>query len=238
MRRLPRGTRDALVEVDLDSGMELVEAASGKPVAAEPVRMGEGYRRVRFLAEHVPALGYRVYRLKASTAGPPAAELVQNPKTANTIENEFYRVTVDPGRGGVTSIFDKQIHREIVDARSPYLLNQYLYVSGGDGTRLIYMRDHLPNAELTIHPASGGTAATARPVHVEAAVPKRIVRQPEVVGALADGKPLPICLHNVLGSRFALMRDLTMSSRKGFVQSFPSKIAYNHDHLAMRAKCF
>jgi hypothetical protein len=120
--------RDALVEVDLDSGTELVEAASGKPVVAEAVRMGEGYRRVRFLAEHVPALGYRVYRLKESTAGPPTAELTQNPKMPNTIENDFYRVTVDAGRGGVTSIFDKQLHREIVDAQSPYLLNQYLWL--------------------------------------------------------------------------------------------------------------
>jgi alpha-mannosidase len=152
--------RDALVEVDLDSGTELVEAASGKPVAAEPVRMGEGYRRVRFLAEHVPALGYRVYRLKSSSAGSPAADTGRDLKTANTIENGFYRVTVDPARGGVASIFDKQIHREIVDAQSAYLLNQYLYVSGGDGTRIVYMRDHLPNAELKIDPATGGAAAS------------------------------------------------------------------------------
>jgi len=152
--------RDALVEVDLDSGTELVEAAGGEPVAAEAERMGEGYRRVRFLAGHVPALGYRVYRLKASAAGPPAAELGRTLKTANTIENDFYRVSIDPARGGVTSIFDKQIHREIVDAGSPYLLNQYLYVSGGDGTRLVYMHDHMPNAELRISPAGGGAAST------------------------------------------------------------------------------
>jgi hypothetical protein len=37
-----------------------------------------------------------------------------------------------------------------------------LYVSGGDGTRLVYMRDHLPNAELRITPAGGGAAATVR----------------------------------------------------------------------------
>jgi hypothetical protein len=154
--------RDALVEVDLDSATELVEAAGGKPVEVEPVRMGEGYRRVRFLAERVPPLGYRVYRLKVSTAGGPAAESGRGLKAGATIENDFYRVTVDPARGGVTSIFDKQIHREIVDARSPYLLNQYLYVSGGDGTRLIYMHDHLPNAELKISPAGGGAASTVR----------------------------------------------------------------------------
>jgi hypothetical protein len=152
--------RDALVELDLDSGVELVDA-NGKPVALEVVRAGEGYQRVRFLAERVPALGYRVYREKAS-AGAATAETNGDRKTAATMENDFYRVTVDVARGGVTSVFDKQLHREIVDAGSPYLLNQYLYVSGGDGTRLVYMRDHLPDAQLKITAAGGGSAATVR----------------------------------------------------------------------------
>ncbi|MGA2119208.1 MAG: glycoside hydrolase family 38 C-terminal domain-containing protein [Bryobacteraceae bacterium] len=149
--------RSALVEADLDNGTGLVEAASGKSVAFEPVRIGDGYRRVRFLAEHVPSLGYRVYRMvSAATAVEPGS------KAADTIENDFYRITVDPARGGVASIFDKPIRKEIVDTASPYLLGQYLYVSGGDGTRLVYMRDHLPNAELKISPAGGGAGATVR----------------------------------------------------------------------------
>jgi len=151
--------RDGLVEADLDSGTELVEAGSGKRVSVEPVRQGEGYRRVRFLAANVPALGYRVYRLKASAAGSLPVEPGHDLKAANAIENDFYRIIVDPARGGVTSIFDKQLRRGILDSKSACLLNQYLYVSGGGGTRLVYMRDHLPNAELTIHPAAGGVAA-------------------------------------------------------------------------------
>jgi len=148
--------RDGLVEVDLDSGTELVDAATGKPVEIEPMRTGAGYRRVRFMAEQVPGLGYRVYQKRPEAASPRKIEESHR----NTVENSFYRVTVDPARGGVTGIFDKQAQREIVDARSPYLANQYLYVSGGDGTRLVYMRDHLPNAELKISAAAGGTSAT------------------------------------------------------------------------------
>ena len=150
-------TRDALVEMDLDNGTEVVDAASGKPVALEAVRTGDGYRHVRFLAEHVPALGYRVYRMQPSrstTAPEPGNK-------TNTIENRFYRVTVDPARGGVTSIFDKQAQREIVDAHSPYLLDQYLYVTGGDGTRIVYMRDHLPDAKLEITTGKDGASAIA-----------------------------------------------------------------------------
>jgi hypothetical protein len=67
-------------------------------------------------------------------------------------------VTVNPERGGIASILDKQTGRELVDPRSPYLLDQYLYVSGGEGTRLIHNTEHLPAAKLTVSP-SGGTAA-------------------------------------------------------------------------------
>ncbi len=71
-------------------------------------------------------------------------------KSGNAIENAFYRVTVDPQRGGVASIFDKQLGRELVDSASPYLLGQYLHVSGGEGTRLIHITEHLPTAKLTV----------------------------------------------------------------------------------------
>ncbi len=148
--------RSGLVETDLSNGEALVDA-SGQPVALQTVRAGDGYRHVRFLAGRVPAMGYRVYRLERNqTAGAaPAA----NP--ANVIENSFYRVTVDPRRGGVSSIFDKQVGRELVDARSPYLLDQYLYVSGGEGTRLIHSTDHLPTAKLTVSPSGGAASVTA-----------------------------------------------------------------------------
>jgi hypothetical protein len=84
------------------------------------------------------------------------------PGAGNVLENKFYRVTVDPHRGAVTSIFDKQLGRELVDAKSPYLLNQYVYVSGGENTRIVYMRDSLPNATLAITPAVCDVAPSVR----------------------------------------------------------------------------
>ena len=145
--------RSGLVEMDLSNGMALADPG-GQPVASETLRVGEGYRRVRFLAERVPAMGYRVYRLAGGRGTNPAAAS----RPGNVVENAFYRVTVDPDRGAIASIFDKQIGRELVDARSPYLLGQYLYVSGGEGTRLIHITAHLPAANLTVVPSHGPAA--------------------------------------------------------------------------------
>jgi len=152
--------RSGLVEMDLSNGLAL-ESGDGPPAALETVGTGAGYRRVRFLAERIPAMGYRVYRLTSRQA----ANVTPQAKPGNVAENAFYRVTVDPVRGAISSLFDKQLGRELVDSRSPYLLDQYLYVSGGDGTRLIHITEHLPAAKLTVSPSGGATAVNVTATH-------------------------------------------------------------------------
>jgi alpha-mannosidase len=105
----------------------------------------------------VPAMGYRVYRLDSRQT----ANAAPAPRPGSIAENVFYRVTVNPDRGGISSIFDKQTGRELVDPRSPYLLDQYLYVSGGEGTRLIHLTEHLPAAKLAVSPSGGAAAVNA-----------------------------------------------------------------------------
>ena len=61
----------------------------------------------------------------------------------------------------MSSILDKQLQREIVDAKGPYKFGQYLYVTGGDGdTQIINPFSGLPPAKLTIHQSSGGKFLT------------------------------------------------------------------------------
>ncbi|HLV94535.1 MAG TPA: polysaccharide lyase family protein [Candidatus Acidoferrales bacterium] len=149
--------RSGLVRLDLDDGMTIAEYPGMKPVPVEVVRKGPGYSRVRFLAHDVPALGFTCYKFvqqdKKSSPLP-----VEEAQPASVIENAFYRVEVDPATGAVTSIFDKQLNKELVDHSSPFKLDQYLYVSGGgEGrTQIVYLQKSLPLAKLTVHPSTGG----------------------------------------------------------------------------------
>jgi alpha-mannosidase len=61
-------------------------------------------RRLVFVANDVPALGYKTYYL---VPGPPS------PAAAKPLENDFYRITLAPG--GIQSVFDKQQNRELLD---------------------------------------------------------------------------------------------------------------------------
>ncbi|MCP9494879.1 MAG: polysaccharide lyase family protein [Pyrinomonadaceae bacterium MAG19_C2-C3] len=77
---------------------------------------------------------------------------------SGTIENRFYRVVLDPASGAVRSVYDKQLKRELVDASSPYRLNQYVYVTGGDSApnQLLNYVKWAPFAQLETHASIDG----------------------------------------------------------------------------------
>jgi alpha-mannosidase len=153
--------RSELVETDLNRGTILLEYPGKVPVPFETLSEGAGYRHVRFLAKDVPAMGFKCYSLPSQHedgGGSAPASKESAGSAADAMENSFYRVQVDAATGGVKSIFDKQLNRELVDTSSPYRFNQYLYVEGGGKapTQIVYMRKSLPLAELKITPSSGG----------------------------------------------------------------------------------
>jgi len=77
-----------------------------------------------FLAENVPSMGYRTYRL-VPREGKPTVE--NSPRAAqNSLENRFFKVTLDPHTGAVDSIYDKDLSRELVDRQGPDKLNQFV----------------------------------------------------------------------------------------------------------------
>jgi hypothetical protein len=73
-------------------------------------------------------------------AGPPApAPLTGRAVAADagdavTLENEFYRVTVDKAYGGIRSLVDKELGRELASHDGEFLLNQYVVVARGENT--------------------------------------------------------------------------------------------------------
>jgi hypothetical protein len=83
--------------------------STGSSVACESKPSATGRVRVTFLAK-TPSFGYGTY------FGSPSAPLPQQrPPEPNTIENEFYRITADPWRGGgLSSVFSKSLGRELI----------------------------------------------------------------------------------------------------------------------------
>jgi alpha-mannosidase len=105
-----------------------VEDAEGRAMPAQllgPLTGADGQTRQRmaFLATDVPAMGYRIFYARIGDPA-QASPTVQQTDKATTIENEFYRITVDPARGGgIVSLFDKVNSKELIRSKSHVLGN-------------------------------------------------------------------------------------------------------------------
>ena len=111
-------SRTDVVEVEAQFPRPVTEVEvrdpAGQPVLAEVIaRASETHKlTVRFLAEAVPALGYKVFHfVPMRRARRPASSLRAD---THFIENEFYRVRVDAKTGCITSLFDKTHNREVL----------------------------------------------------------------------------------------------------------------------------
>jgi len=80
-------------------------------------------RDLVFVAKDVPPLGYKVFRLGGSSSASPSSNIKVGP---NTLENQFFRIKIDPKTGGISSIYDKQLKRELVDEDAPHKVNQFV----------------------------------------------------------------------------------------------------------------
>ena len=180
--------RDGRVEFDLQKTRELADVETGKTIAFEVLEDHPAYQRIRFLAQNVPAVGYKTYavRDKAAVVTPSGT---QHPKPfaeilPSVMENSFYRVVLDPASGAVRGIYDKQLGRELVDASSPFRFNQYVYVTGGDEfpNQLQTYRKWSPVARLETHGASDGKliSITRTPDAWVARLESRAVNTPRI----------------------------------------------------------
>jgi len=105
-----------------------------------PGRPGES-----FLAENIPACGYRTFPI-------PAARTTET-VAADTLENEFFKVKLDPARARIASLVDKRTGREWVDAGAAPGLGQYLNERFDKAQTDGYCRDYQQGRwGATLHP--------------------------------------------------------------------------------------
>jgi hypothetical protein len=117
--------------IDRKGRFRLIDSRSGRE---EPFEIRDE-RTVQFLARDIPSLGYAVYSVSVDQAAAAAAPRVSS--SENSLENEFYRVVIDPNTGGLKSLYDKESKRELVDGSAPYTLNQYIYENPEGGRKAV-----------------------------------------------------------------------------------------------------
>ena len=194
-------SRDGAVEVAWSGGVTALTDATSQEVVAGAVDGG----RLRFRARNLPPLGYRTFVVSSQPAPGPVAVEVR----ANCLENEFFRVTLDPARCGIRSVVCKKTGRELVNPRSPYALGQYLYerfdadqaarftsayvTSPTSGEMISHGKPKLPPAKQYPYRAATATEATVE-IHSNAVSVTALLRAAPR-GIIRDKTQLRVTLH-------------------------------------------
>jgi hypothetical protein len=155
--------RSGPVSIDLNKGDEVVDVLTNQPAPYEILSSRNGpssglgaraSNRVRFLAQDVPPVGYKVYLIRPAQKAAAVAEPEQNP----SLESPYYKVQLDAETGAIRSIYDKQLQRELVSQDSSYRLGEYLYVTGGDKSpnTILHYSQVNPKPDLEVHPSHHG----------------------------------------------------------------------------------
>jgi hypothetical protein len=88
-----------------------------------------------FPARDIPAVGYAVFSVVSGESSTPVkGKAVVN---GNTMENAYYRITIDSATGGISSLVDKETSLELADKSGPYPLNTYIYETPEGGRKAV-----------------------------------------------------------------------------------------------------
>ena len=81
--------------------------SNGKLAETQLLSIDSDTHRAHFLLlSHAPSLGYATYFVRSATSAPAVHSLLK--ASADSLENEFVRVKIDPKSGCMTSLFDKR----------------------------------------------------------------------------------------------------------------------------------
>ncbi len=153
---------------NVGSGFSIL-AESGDPVA-HALRTDAGGSTVQFVVNDIAPLGYRTFYLVPGGAPSPA-----RPGAANTIENAYFRIVVDPARGGVIANLEDK-------ATGTGLLN------GLGNEVLVLQEDSGQNAggrEIWVDTVADRASASAAQVQT---VRSDVFEQARIVSPLAGGE--------------------------------------------------
>jgi len=111
-------TRTDVARVALERGDRNTYAifdGEGKELPSQDVWTDRYTREILFIAKDVPSMGYKTFELRRQK---PARYTSTLKSTFGGVENEFFKVALDPTSGWISSIIDKRTNREVLEGNA------------------------------------------------------------------------------------------------------------------------
>ena len=130
-------TRSGLVNVYIDHeilplGREFnIIDEHGNPIKAQRISSRADGSSWALWAPAIPPMGYATFRIMVEKKEKQVA-LQAKSAGDHTLENQYYRLVIDPQRGVITSLFDKELGKELIDTSSEMKLGEFIYEQPND----------------------------------------------------------------------------------------------------------
>lgn len=106
-----------------DKAFSIIDLTTNEKI---PVQFSHGRREGAYWnmeISNVPALGFKALKIDVSEVKKQVTELAKNENT-ETLENQYFRITIDKKTGGIKEFFDKELQENLYDAENPYFIGQ------------------------------------------------------------------------------------------------------------------
>ena len=104
----------------------LIIGADGKPIPAQLLSSRSEGSYWALWVSNIPPMGYSTYKIHVQNELVISDVSTKN-TISNTFENEFYKLTFDLYKGGVSGIIDKEMEKELIDKNSEISLGNFIY---------------------------------------------------------------------------------------------------------------
>ena len=110
----------------IPSGAEFeIVDPEGHPLSVQVESSRQEGRYYSVWAEDIPAMGYKTCEIRVGSGSTHAPET--SGWDGRCLENEYYRLEFDTVKGGVSSVFDKELGVELLDKDAPWSLGEIVY---------------------------------------------------------------------------------------------------------------
>jgi len=105
-----------------DMKFRIIDLSSGKEVPCQFLRSRREGAYWMLEVSGIPALGSKAMKIQLSDL-PEPDKIAENSFT-ETMENQFYKISIDRNTGTIQSLFDKELNLELIDIQSKYNIGQ------------------------------------------------------------------------------------------------------------------
>jgi len=140
---------------------------TGKELKTQPLRSRKEGTYYAVYVENLPPMGYKTYRI--ITGKDDRLELPLTSQNNNMLENDYFKIVIDPQTGAIKSLFDKKLQLELADPKSPWQLGAFVYETLGNRSQMSQytLTDYNRTGLTDIHISAGTNGPIYRSVLIE-----------------------------------------------------------------------